>query len=76
MTTDTINTIKSLLELGWPAIITVFFGYLAMQYIADQRKQIQTLWERVASLESELIKVKQALLQAHLTGDAERINRQ
>lgn len=64
-----INTVKQLLELGWPAIITVFFGYLAMQYIADQRKQIQTLWERVATLESELIQVKRALLDAHLMAD-------
>lgn len=61
-----IDTIKALLELGWPAIITVFFGYLAIQYITDQRKQITTLWERVATLEGELIKVKAALLEAHL----------
>lgn len=64
-----IDTIKALLELGWPAIITVFFGYLAIQYIADQRKQIATLWERVATLEGELIKVKAALLDAHLMAD-------
>jgi hypothetical protein len=59
-------TVKALLELGWPAIITVMFGYLAIQYIADQRRQIATLWERVTSLETELIKVKTALLEAHL----------
>lgn len=62
----TIDAIKQLLELGWPAIITVFFGYLAMQYIADQRKQIETLWQRVTTLESELLKVKQQLLDDHL----------
>lgn len=62
-------TVKSLLEIGWPGIITVFFGYLAMQYIADQRKQIATLWERVAALEGELIQVKRALLDAHLLAD-------
>jgi len=60
------ETLKAFLELGWPAIVTVFFGYLAMQYIADQRKQIAMLWERVATLEAELIKVKSALLEAHL----------
>lgn len=67
--TDLLPALKELLELGWPAIITVFFGYLAMQYIADQRKQIDTLWGRVATLEAELIKVKGALLDAHLMMD-------
>lgn len=61
-----IDTIKQLLELGWPAIITVFFGYLAMQYIADQRKQIETLWSRVSALEAELMKVKQQFIDDHL----------
>lgn len=61
-----ISTLKQILELGWPAIITVFFGYLAMQYIADQRKQIATLWERVTALEAELVKVKQQFIDDHL----------
>lgn len=61
-----IATLKSILELGWPAIITVFFAYLAMQYINDQRAQIVKLWERVSTLETELIKVKSALLESHL----------
>lgn len=64
-----LETIKQLLELGWPAIITVFFGYLAMQYIADQRKQIDTLWVRITALESELMKVKAQLLEDHLSRD-------
>lgn len=64
-----LETIKQLLELGWPAIITVFFGYLAMQYIADQRKQIDTLWVRITALESELMKVKAQLLEDHLRRD-------
>lgn len=63
-----ISTLKQILELGWPAIITVFFGYLAMQYIADQRKQITTLWERVTALEAELVKVKQQFIDDHLKG--------
>jgi len=65
----TLDNLKQLLELGWPAIITVFFGYLAMQYIADQRKQIDTLWARVLALETELVGVKQQLLKAHLDAD-------
>lgn len=64
-----IDTLKQLLELGWPAIITVFFGFLAIQYISDQRAQIAKLWERVAALESELIKVKQQLIDDHLKAD-------
>lgn len=64
-----LETIKQLLELGWPAIITVFFGYLAMQYIADQRKQIDTLWVRITALEQELMKVKTQLLEDHLRRD-------
>lgn len=61
-----IETLRSILELGWPAIVTVMFGFLAIQYINDQRQQIKTLWERVTYLEGELIKVKGALLEAHL----------
>jgi len=64
-----LDTLKQLLELGWPAIITVFFGYLAIQYIADQRSQIAKLWERVTALESELVKVKQQLIDDHLSRD-------
>lgn len=51
-----IDTLKNLLELGWPAIVTVFFGYLAIQYINDQRKQIDKLWQRVEALEAALTK--------------------
>lgn len=64
-----IDTLKQLLELGWPAIITVMFGYLAIQYIADQRKQIATLWDRVTALEAELMKVKQQFITDHLSRD-------
>lgn len=64
-----ISTLKQLLELGWPAIITVMFGYLAIQYISDQRQQIKTLWERVIALESEMAKVKQQFVADHLQRD-------
>jgi len=64
-----ISTLKQILELGWPAIITVFFGFLAIQYIADQRSQITRLWERVTALEGELVGVKKQLLDAHLASD-------
>lgn len=60
-----IDTLQKLLELGWPAIVTVFFGYLAVQYIADQRQQIKTLWEHVNALEAELLRVKQEVMPAY-----------
>lgn len=63
-----VDTLKQILELGWPGVITVFFGYLAIQYISDQRKQIATLWERVTALESELLQVKKQLLDTHQNG--------
>jgi len=71
-----LETVKGLLELGWPAIITVMFGYLAIQYIADQRRQIAVLWERVTALESELIRVKSALLEAHLLAKETDVRRE
>lgn len=61
-----VDTLKQLLELGWPAIVTFMFGYLAIQYIADQRQQIATLWKRVETLESDLVSVKKQLLDDHL----------
>lgn len=64
-----IDTLKQLIELGWPAIVTVFFGYLSIQYISDQRKQIDTLWARVTALEAELIKVKQQFIDDHLKAE-------
>lgn len=51
-----IDTLKSILELGWPAIVTVMFGFLALQYIKDQRAQIDKLWSRVEALEAALTK--------------------
>lgn len=62
----TLDVFKQLLELGWPALVTAMLFMLAKAYIDDQRKQIATLWERVATLEAELIQVKQALQQSHL----------
>lgn len=71
-----IDTIKQLLELGWPAIITVFFGYLAIQYIADQRKQIATLWDHVNALEAQLRDMKSMLSETVATTSAVKPKRQ
>lgn len=65
----TLDVLKQLLELGWPAIVTFAFAYLAIQYISDQRKQIDTLWSRVTALEAEILKVKQQLIDDHLQRD-------
>lgn len=62
----TIDTLKSLLEIGWPGIVTVAFAFLAINYIADQRKQIDTLWAHVNALEAEIMKVKQQFIDDHL----------
>ncbi len=60
----TLDTLKSLLELGWPALITVAFAYLAIQYINDQRNQITWLRARVDDLEKEIAQIKQDIVKS------------
>lgn len=57
MTSDTLNTLKAILELGWPAIITLMFAYLALRYLADRADQIAYLRKRVDDLETRLDKM-------------------
>lgn len=49
-----LNTLKALLEIGWPAIITFFFGYLAMTYITDQKDQIAYLRKKLDEHEAKI----------------------
>lgn len=49
-----LNTVKQLLELGWPGIVTFFFGYLAITYINDQKDQIGYLRKRIDDLEAKM----------------------
>jgi deoxyribodipyrimidine photolyase len=63
---DVLEAIKELLQLGWPAIVTVAIYLLAKQYMQSVESEIAYLRAQVATLEAELIKVKQQLLTAHL----------
>jgi len=66
---DWLTTLKQILELGWPALVTVAFFFLARQYMATVESEIEYLRKQVASLEAELIEVKHQLLISHLEGD-------
>lgn len=61
MTPQTIDTLRAFLELGWPAIVTVAFYFLAQAYMQDNRAQISRLWERISALESELLALKRSI---------------
>jgi len=62
-----LQTLKTILEMGWPALVTVAIFFLARQYMATVESEIAYLRERIALLESELIQVKGKLLENHLT---------
>lgn len=55
-----IGTLQKLLELGWPAIITFMFAYLAIRYLNDMKEQIAYLRKRIDDLEARTDKVEQA----------------
>jgi len=69
MTPDTLATLKAILEMGWPAIVTVAFYLLGRQYMAQVEGEISYLRAQVSSLEAELIAVKRQLLEDHLRAD-------
>lgn len=58
MTDVNLDVFKQILELGWPAIITVFFGYLAITYLRDMKEQIQWLRKRIDDLEARTDQVE------------------
>lgn len=62
-----LDTLKQILEMGWPAIVTIAIFFLARQYMATVESEITYLRERISKLESELIEVKGKLLDDHLT---------
>jgi hypothetical protein len=57
-----LSTFKQLIELGWPAIVTFMFGYLALRYLNDMKDQIAYLRKRIDDLETRTDKVERARL--------------
>lgn len=66
---DWIATLKVLLEMGWPALVTIAIFFLARQYMNTVESEIAYLRERIGTLEAELIRVKQQLIDDHLKND-------
>ena len=64
-----IATLKDILNLGWPAIVTVAFYLLARQYMAGVESEITYLRAKVDMLEADLMQVKTKLIGEHLTSD-------
>ena len=64
-----IATLKDILNLGWPAIVTVAFYLLARQYMTGVESEITYLRAKVDMLEADLMQVKTKLIGEHLTGD-------
>lgn len=57
-----IATLKDILNLGWPAIVTVAFYLLARQYMAGVESEIAYLRAKVDMLEADLLQVKAKLM--------------
>jgi hypothetical protein len=55
-----LSTLQKLLELGWPALVTFMFGYLAIRYLNDMKDQIDYLRKRIDDLEHRTDVVEQA----------------
>lgn len=66
---DWISTLKALLEMGWPGLVTIAVFFLARQYMSTVESEIAYLRERIALLESELIRVKQQFIDEHLRNE-------
>jgi hypothetical protein len=64
-----IATLKDLLNLGWPAIVTVAFYFLARQYMNGVESEITYLRGKVDLLEADLMRVKTALLAQHTSNE-------
>lgn len=62
-----LETLKSILEMGWPALVTVAIFLLARQYMQTVESEITYLRDRITRLETELIEVKGKLLDDHLS---------
>jgi Tfp pilus assembly protein PilN len=58
-----IDTLKQLLELGWPALVTVAVYFIARQYMMTVENEIAFLRTQVEKLQAEIIEVKHQLLE-------------
>lgn len=53
-----IATLKQLLELGWPGIVTAFLVVMAWRYYNDTRDEIAYLRKRIDGLEADVSKLR------------------
>lgn len=63
-----VDTLKQLLELGWPGIVTAFLVVMAWRYYNDTRDEIAYLRKQVDELRGELAAVKQQVKSAGVFG--------
>lgn len=63
-----VGTLKQLLELGWPGIVTAFLVVMAWRYYNDTRDEIAYLRKQVDELRGELAQVKQQVKTAGIFG--------
>lgn len=55
MTPEQLEAIKTILQLGWPAIVTLFFVVLAREYKRVVDDRVKSLEARIAYLEATLM---------------------
>jgi len=61
---DVLAVVKQLLELGWPALVTVGVYLIARQFLARTESEIAFLREQVLLLQAEVIKLREELSSA------------
>jgi len=62
-------TIKQLLEIGWPGLVTIAVYLIARQYMITVEAEINYLRTEVKTLQDELISVKKQLLTAQIAAE-------
>jgi hypothetical protein len=53
-----LDTLKTLLELGWPGIVTAFLCVMAWRYYVDTRDEISYLRQRIGVLEVKVVELQ------------------
>lgn len=54
----TLDTLKQLLEVGWPALVTVGFAYISLRYLQETRETIAYLRAKIEKLEARLLELE------------------